>query len=289
LSPGFPTVILPRSVKITMDRNPDPLRMRALHFLALAGLCVSAPLLIVFRSYGPGGAAWIVSTSAALLTRDGLFQRRMGALLACVAILTAAPINTNTSTAHFLALGLPFFLVIAGPALFLMRADPGVIRFRIWPRRFRWLDVFYVAISIPLSWIAFHFYFGRLSPEVPSHWHLPPVPDREATLRLFLGINCVGIWDELFFVNTVYAVLRSMFAYPVANAAQAVIYTTVLYHMAFTGAGPFFVFLFALTQGAIFEESESLLYVLLVHLIVDAFLFASILVHHYPGTPLLHF
>jgi hypothetical protein len=271
-----------------MDRH-SPLRIRDLRFLALVGFCLSAPLLIVFRSYVPGGTVWLLSLGSAVLTRDGAFGRRMGALLACTAVLTVAPINTNTSTAHFVALAIPFFLVMAGPALFLKRTDPGVIRFRIWPRRFRFLDLFYVLVSIPLSWLAFHFYFGTWSPEVPSHWHLPSGPDPEATLRLFIGINCVGIWDELFFVNTVYAVLRSLFAYPLANAAQAVIYTTVLYHMAFTGAGPWIVYIFALTQGAMFEESESLLYVLVVHLIVDAFLFASILAHHYPGIPVLHF
>jgi hypothetical protein len=59
--------------------------------------------------------------------------------------------------------------------------------------------------------------------------------------------------------------------------------------MAFTGAGPFIVYLFALTQGAMFKESDSLLYVLVVHLIVDAFLFAAILHHYYPGAPLLPF
>jgi len=263
--------------------------MRDLRFLALVAFCACAPLLIAFRAYVPGGAAWLVSLCSALLTGDGAFRRRMGALLACIGILTVAPINTDTSNAHFVALAIPFFLVIAGPALFLKYTDPGVIRFRMLPRRFRFLDLFYVLVSIPLSWLAFHLYFGAWSPEVPSHWQLPPLPDREATVRLFVGINCVGIWDELFFVNTVYAVLRSLFAYPLANAAQAVIYTTVLYHMAFTGAGPFIVYIFALTQGAMFEESETLLYVLVVHLIVDAFLFASILAHHYPGTPLLHF
>jgi len=233
--------------------------------------------------------AWILSLCATLLTRDGVFQRRMGTLLGTIAVLAVAPINTNTSTEHILLLAIPFFVVIAGPALVLWRTDPGVIRFRIWPRRFRWLDISYVLVSMPLSWLAFHFYFGMWSPEVPTHWHLPLHPDREATLRLFIGINCVGIWDELFFVNTIYAVLRSLFAYRIANAAQAVIYATVLYRMAFTGAGPFIVYFFALTQGAMFEESENLLYVLVVHLIVDAFLFASILAHHYPGVSLFHF
>jgi hypothetical protein len=272
-----------------MDRKPARSSARNFRFTALVAFCLSAPLLIVFRSVVPGWTAWIVAFSAAILTRDGAFLRRMGVLLACIGVLAVAPIHTNTSTAHFIALAIPFFLVIAGPALFLSRTDPGVIRFRIFPRKFRFLDLFYVLVSIPLSWLAFHFYFGIWSPDVPTHWHLPSHPELEATLRLFIGINCVGIWDELFFVNTVYAVLRSLFAYPLANAAQAVIYTTVLYRMAFTGAGPAIVYVFALTQGAMFEESESLLYVLVVHLIVDAFLFASILAHHYPGIPVLHF
>lgn len=43
------------------------------------------------------------------------------------------------------------------------------------------------------------------------------------------------------------------------------------------------VYLFALTQGAMFEESENLLYVLAVHLVVDYYLVDCILAYHYPG------
>jgi hypothetical protein len=32
-----------------------------------------------------------------------------------------------------------------------------------------------------------------------------------------------------------------------------------------------------------FEDSENLLYVLIVHLIVDYFLFSTIVAHYYPG------
>ena len=269
-----------------MHRNAALSRTR---FLALVAFCLSAPLLIVFRSVVPGTVAWMLSLITAFMTRDGAFLRRMGALLACIAILAVAPINTNTSTTHFVALAIPFFLVIAMPAFLLSRTDPGVIRFQMLPRRFRWLDVFYVLISIPLSWLVFRLYFGIVNPEVPGHWHLPAQPDSEAIWRLVIGINCVGIWDELFFVNTVYAVLRSMFPCRLANAAQAVVYATVLYRMAFTGIGPPIIYIFALTQGTMIEQSKSLLYILIVHLIVDAFLFASIMGHHYPGMFLRHF
>ena len=40
-------------------------------------------------------------------------------------------------------------------------------------------------------------------------------------LKLFVGINCVGIWDELFFVNVVFNLLRVEFPFWVANFAQA--------------------------------------------------------------------
>lgn len=74
--------------------------------------------------------------------------------------------------------------------------------------------------------------------------------------------------DELFFINTCFAILRSLFPFWTANLAQSVIYTAVLYDMAFTGWGPLFVFTLAITQGLMFERSRILIYVLAVHLIV---------------------
>ena len=67
----------------------------------------------------------------------------------------------------------------------------------------------------------------------------------------------------------------------IANAAQAVIYTSILHKMAFTGLGPYLIYVFAITQGIMYEKSRCLLYVLIVHLIVDAFLVEAILKYHY--------
>lgn len=265
-----------------------PPRSRA-GYLALVAFCAATPLLIPLRLLLPGAILWAVSAALLLREPEAAVRRRLGVLLVCVGILALAPIDTDTSTRHFITLGLPFLAVILIPALLLGRTDPGVIRYRLFPRRFRRLDLGYVLISIPLTWAAFDLYFKVVSPHVPFHWSLPAVPHAEATWRLFIGINCVGIWDELFFVNTVYATLRSIFPHRTANLAQAVVYTSVLTRMAFTGLGPVLIYIFALTQGAMFEESESLLYVLVVHLIVDAFLVAGILAAYYPGHALLPF
>jgi len=42
------------------------------------------------------------------------------------------------------------------------------------------------------------------------------------------------------------------------------------------------VYLFALIQGVMYERARTLLYVLVVHLIVDAFLVAAILRYYFP-------
>jgi len=145
------------------------------------------------------------------------------------------------------------------------------------------MELFYVALSVPLAWGVIYLYFFVVNPELPTHWVLPPVESAEETARFIVGINCVGIWDELFFINTSYAILRSLFPARRANAVQAVLYAAVLYDMAFTGIGPFVVYAFALTQGIMYERSRVLLYVLAVHVIVDVFLVAAVLGYYYPG------
>lgn len=266
------------------DGNPERLvleltRSRVAMLVAFASATV---LLIPLHFHGAGAVAW--ATALLLVLRDprAEVKRRMGVLLACIAILAVCDINASTDPANFLQVGIPFTLVLVLPALVLGRTDPGVIRFRLWPRK-RWRhDLFYTLISIPLSWAVLKLYW-TVNPELYRQWWLPETPSQEDIGRLFAGINLVGIWDELFFVNTVFAILRSLFRFPLANSLQAVVYTSVLYDMAFIGAGPVIVFYFAWTQGYMFERSDNLLFVLLVHLIVDFFLVAAIVHSYYPS------
>jgi membrane protease YdiL (CAAX protease family) len=201
-------------------------------------------------------------------------------LIVPIIILSIAPISTNLALPRMFILGLFLLSVIIIPPLILQRKD--VITFKFWPDKLDPVDVFYTLLSIPLAWAGFALYF-YLSPQVPFNWKQPQTPDNVELFKLFMGINAVGIWDELFFINICFAVLRYLFPFRIANPAQAVIYTSVLYDMAFTGWGPVFVGVLALTQGVMYERSKVLIWVLIVHLIVDYFLFQAIVTRYYPA------
>ena len=249
---------------------------------ALILFAVAVPCLIPLNWTVLGLAALSGSLLTCWKTGDRVFFRRMSVLSGAVLLLGFTDINTNLENTNFIVLGASFLAVILVPYLVLKRTDPGVITYRWLPKRFRWLDVIYVLISIPLAFAVVKLYF-HVNPWMPTHWSLPAKQSVEHVWRLFVGINCVGIWDELFFVNTTFAVLRSVFPYRWANAGQSVVYASVLYDMAFTGLGVLIVPIFAWTQGAMFESSEGLIWVVLVHLIVDFFLFTAIVQYHYPG------
>jgi hypothetical protein len=242
--------------------------------------------LLLVSVFGVALESWVVGGLALFCFFVSLdyepFERKIRylALAAALAMLSVAPINTDTSDGHIYGLGFFFVAALVVPA-FILRGR-GVIIYKLFPDHIDKLELFYTAISIPIAYVAFELYFGILSPHIPYNWYLPPEPSNEALFRLFLGINGVGIWDELFFVNTSYAIIRSLFPYRVANASQAVIYTAILWDMTFRGVGPFFVYTFAITQGAMYERSRVLLWVLIVHLIVDYFLFQKIVATYYP-------
>jgi len=204
------------------------------------------------------------------------------ALFSSIVVLTIAPINTDLNIQHVSLLLPAFIAALVLPTVILWRERPKVIDFNLFPKHIDWVDVLYTIISIPLAWAVISLYFNVISPEVPFNWTLGETPNNGELFGLFMGINGVGIWDELFFINISFAIIRRLFAFRVANPAQAVIYTGILWDMAFRGTGFFLVYIFALTQGAMFERSKALIWVLIVHLIVDYFLFQIIVNTYYP-------
>jgi membrane protease YdiL (CAAX protease family) len=146
-----------------------------------------------------------------------------------------------------------------------------------WPwNRVQWGYLFLVLF---LGWLILPFYF--ITSGVYLNWPAVTAPDEIG--RLFVGVNAVGTWDELFFILTVFVLFRRHFPVWQANLLQMVIFVSFLWELGYQSWGPLLTIPFALLQGWIFSTTKSLVYVLSVHLLFDAVVFLVIVHARNPG------
>jgi len=148
----------------------------------------------------------------------------------------------------------------------------GGTRWKPW--QWAWL-----AAVLVLGWLILPFYF--ITSGVYLNWPVVDTPDLIA--RLFLGVGAVGIWDELFFICTCFALLRRHFADVTANLLQAIVFVSFLWELGYQAWGPVLTIPFALLQAVIFIRTHSLGYVVTVHLLFDAVVFGVLVHAHNPG------
>jgi len=127
-------------------------------------------------------------------------------------------------------------------------------------------------------------YFFHWTPDLHTSWQMAdPSDPTESLWRIFWGCNLVGAWDELAWINFVFVLLLRHFTFWEANFAQAVFFTSFLYDMSFFGVGPIIIFGFALIQGYTYVRTKSLLYIMILHLLIDTALFYMIANRWFPG------
>lgn len=141
-----------------------------------------------------------------------------------------------------------------------------------------WQWAWLVAVLV-LGWLILPFYF--ITAGVYENWPVVDTPDLIA--RLFVGVGAVGIWDELFFICTCFALLRRHFADASANVLQAIVFVSFLWELGYRAWGPVLTIPFALLQAVIFLRTKSLAYVVTVHLLFDAVVFGVLVHAHNPG------
>lgn len=140
------------------------------------------------------------------------------------------------------------------------------------------LEKSWLLIVVVLAYLILPFYF--ITSGVYQNW--PAVQTPSEIGRLFVGVNAVGIWDELFFVCTIFALLRRHFNFWTSNILMAAIFVSFLWELGYQSWGPFLTIPFALVQGWIFTKTKSLTYVVCVHLLFDLFVFLTIVHAHFP-------
>lgn len=248
-------------------------------------VCLAAPAFFVLEIAWVGWILSAVGLAGAWLadrrTRSGLL-RDLALIVVGMLIVSAIPLAAELDNAAMLRFTVALGGAVAVPYLlsrFVFRDH--AIRFP-WRTGERWRPVqwIWLAAVLVLGWLILPFYF--ITSDVYLNWPVVDTPDLMA--RLFVGVGAVGIWDELFFICTVFALLRRHLPNWTANVLQAIVFVSFLWELGYRAWGPVLTIPFALLQGVIFLRTRSLAYVVTVHLLFDAVVFAVLVHAHNPGT-----
>jgi membrane protease YdiL (CAAX protease family) len=243
--------------------------------LAAALVCSAAIPLYVFlqRSLGYGMLAAGLVLAAVV---DRHLLRHLAVITASLVVISLVSLKADLSNAGIVRFAVVLSLAVLLPYVilrFVFRED--IITFpwrtgRPWTK----FEYAYLVIVLALGYLLLPVYFIRSG----AYLNWPTVTEPNEIARLFVGVNAVGLWDELFFICTVFALLRQHFSMWQANLLQATVFVSFLWELGYQFWGPVFTIPFALLQGYIFQRTRSLAYVVTVHLSFDIIIF-MILVH----------
>lgn len=197
-----------------------------------------------------------------------------------IAILGLVGMGTDLDLQSILIMGSALIASVALPYIvskYYFKEDwitfPIVFR-GIWSRR----RVLYIGLGMGVAYLLIPYYLRDTG--AWQNWSFDPT--LKDTLLLLIGMLVVGAWDELYFVNTVMRLFRKTYGFWTSNLLQAVVFASLLYELGFRGWGFQMIFLFALIQGGIYHRTKSLVYLITVHLCIDAVLWAAMVHAHYP-------
>lgn len=208
------------------------------------------------------------------------FRKDIILIYLALALLGLTRISTDISWTHIAQMSLTLCLALIIPFVmskYLWR--DSAIRYR-WHHGRAWYrtEILYVVTTAVLAYFILPLYLKNTGAYL--NWTVEPGVSH--LVRLFLGTQALGFWDELFFVCTVLGLLRRHLSFPIANIIQSILFTSFLYELGFTGWGFAMIFIFALIQGFVFKKTDSLLYVITIHLTLDVVLFLALLWAHHP-------
>jgi membrane protease YdiL (CAAX protease family) len=264
------------STEATSDRASASSSVRGVVRLLSTGLvCAAAVPLYVFLQRPLGYGMLALGLALAYGVDRHLF-RHLALITVSLVVISTVSLKADLSNAGIARFALVLSLAVVLPYVgsrYLYRED--VIKFP-WRSGRRWsrYEYAYLVIVLALGYLLLPVYFIRSG----AYQNWPTVTESNEIARLFVGVNAVGLWDELFFICTVFALLRQHFSLWQANVLQAVAFVSFLWELGYQSWGPFFTIPFALLQGYIFQRTRSLAYVVTVHLSFDIIIF-MILVH----------
>lgn len=251
---------------------------RGLRVLSAALIVVSAPLFFVF--FSPWGYATVVTGLLLSWSVSRLLARDLLLIALPIVGIAQISVEANLDWANIVLLGTVLTSAVAIPyVLSRWVFKDHAVQFpgrpgEPWTR----LEWSWLGLVLILGWLILPVYFIGSG----SYLNWPAVDDPSEIIRLFFGVGFVGIWDELFFICTVFALLRRHFPFWIANVLQAFVFVSFLWELGYRSWGPLLTIPFALIQAWIFEKSKSVYYVITVHLLFDVVVFLVLIYAHHP-------
>ncbi|AEG45613.1 type II CAAX prenyl endopeptidase Rce1 family protein [Isoptericola variabilis] len=257
---------------------------RAVLRLTAATLVCASAILLFAVHVRPLAYVPLVAGVALGLAVDRRLGRDLVLVAGGMAIISTISLEADLSDAGMVRFAVVLSLAVLVPwavSRYVYRDDggAGAVRFPVATGR-RWSrgQILYLVAVVVIGYLVLPWYF--LGSGAYLNW-----PDLERSgdvARLFVGVNAVGIWDELFFICTVFALLRRHFGMQTANVLQAMVFVSFLWELGYREWGPALTIPFALVQAWIFSRYKSLTYVVTVHLLFDVVVFAVLVHGHHP-------
>jgi membrane protease YdiL (CAAX protease family) len=242
-------------------------------------LCITAVILIALQIKPLGWILFGVGVLTLLLCRPN-FRKDILLIYISLAMLGLTNINTEVSLNHFLVMGSMITFALVVPYLISRYVyKDHLVRYQLrLGRPWNKIEIFYIFFALIVSYFAVPFMLR----DSGSYLNWKVEPGFAYLTLFFIGTNSLGIWDELFFVNTILAILRKYLTFKLANIVQAVLFTSFLYELGFRGWAFIVIYFFAMLQGYVFKQTHSLLYIITIHLIVDLVLYLTLIFLHHP-------
>lgn len=251
---------------------------RARMFISALLVVSSAPLFFVLHT--PWGYLTVTAGLALAFTISWRFARDLLLIAIPLVGIEQIDLKANLEWGNIALMGTVLVLAVAVPySLSRWVFKDHAITFSGRPgqpwTRLEWI---WLGLVLILGWLILPVYFIGSG----SYLNWPAVAEPSEIARLFVGVGFVGIWDELFFICTIFALLRRHFPLWVANGLQAIVFVSFLWELGYRSWGPLLTIPFALIQAWIFEKSKSVYYVITVHLLFDVVVFLVLIYAYHP-------
>lgn len=245
-----------------------------------AVLVCGAAILLFAVHVRPWGYIPLLAGVALAWAVDRALARDLALIALGQVLISSISLKADLSNVGMARFALALSLAVAVPVVLarvVFKDREVTFRWRGgWPwSRAQWL---YIVVVLAAAYLILPYYF--ISSGVYRNW--PEITGNAEIARLFIGVNAVGIWDELFFVATVFVLLRRHFPIWAANLLQATVFVSFLWELGYRAWGPLLTIPFALIQGWLYSRAKTLPYVITVHLLFDAAVFMVLVHAHHP-------